>query len=173
MSGPTHRITTTTVLIALQVLINEPGDIGIVQHPGTGHFFLAPFVLVAGWIGTALPDLDIRYLQTHRWLGRVLPHRGPSHSLLLSLIGGGVTFWAFSLLGLPSIGLAILVGWLAHILADALTIPGVALLWPRRRRMRLLPRRLCIRPAQESIVQRLAVVVIMTLIGLAIFRLTT
>jgi inner membrane protein len=67
------------------------------------------------------PDLD----HPHSVVGRLLPrwwhrltpgHRGPTHSLV----------WCA--------GLAVLAGALSHVLADGLTVAGVPLWWPFRRR---------------------------------------
>jgi inner membrane protein len=73
----------------------------------------------------------------------VLPHRGPTHSLLGCVIAAGLTALVASHLA-PSVAVAgaagIAVGSLAHILGDACTPGGVPLTWPlSRRRHWLLP----------------------------------
>src|SRR6266511_1264780 len=76
---------------------------------------------VVACIAAVLPDLDhpksaVGQLLP-RWWHRLTPgHRGPTHSLL----------WCFAL--------ALLAGALSHVVADGLTVAGVPLWWPLRRR---------------------------------------
>ena len=88
------------------------------------------------WLAT-LPDIDHRL--------PLIPHRGPTHSLLFAALVGG----AFAAVGavlevagvggglsiaglpLPAVGFAIgALAILAHLLGDALTPAGVNFLWP-------------------------------------------
>lgn len=92
---------------------------GVAVAHATGASMVAGGI-VAGLAGL-LPDVD----HPHAAVGRLLPrwwhrltpgHRGPTHSLV----------WCA--------GLAVLAGALSHVLADGLTVAGVPLWWPFRRR---------------------------------------
>jgi inner membrane protein len=99
-------------------------------------------------LAALLPDVD----HPHALVGRMLPrwwhrltpgHRGPTHSLAWCA-GLGLLAWAVQSLVLgapapPLLGAAVAAGTLSHVLADGLTVAGVPLWWPwRRRRLRLL-----------------------------------
>lgn len=80
------------------------------------------------------PDLDHDSSTAGRNLGR-LPkvirrlsggHRMGMHSLVAMLGFGKLV----GFLLLPTAGLAVTVGWGAHILCDALTVQGIAFFWP-------------------------------------------
>lgn len=105
---------------------------------------------LAAFAGT-MPDVD----HPSSWLGRRLPgvshvtrmllgHRGGTHSLLAVLACFfGLTYLttrtSFSSLSASFLGIAtasVLVGFLSHLFADALTKRGVPLLWPSRRTFR-------------------------------------
>lgn len=126
------------------------------------------FVLGAASIGALLPDVDsdesaIRQAthtaRSNGCLGRLA-------SLVISAITGGHrnfthTFaaWAMvtvlaSMIGIQfhalNISLAYSIGYLCHLLADALTIRGVPLLWPLNFDVHLLPRPLRIRTGSFS-----------------------
>ena len=92
---------------------------GVAVAHATGASMVAGGI-VAGLAGL-LPDVD----HPHAAVGRLLPrwwhrltpgHRGPTHSLV----------WCLAL--------AVLAGSLSHVLADGLTVAGVPLWWPFRRR---------------------------------------
>ncbi|HEY4722417.1 MAG TPA: metal-dependent hydrolase [Anaerolineae bacterium] len=138
----------------------------------TAHRFVLPLaaspvdwllVLGAASIGALLPDVDsdesaIRQAthtaRSNGCLGRILTpgisfitggHRKFTHSLaawglltVLALMSG----IQFQTLG---IAVALSIGYLAHLLADALTVHGVPLLWPSNFDVHLLPRSLRIR----------------------------
>jgi membrane-bound metal-dependent hydrolase YbcI (DUF457 family) len=117
------------------------------------------------WLGSMLPDADRAgarlYRRTHierrhvavRAVGAlarlplrvliVLPHRGPTHSLIgcalaATLAGLLVSMVAPGLVAAAAAGVA--VGSLAHVAGDACTPGGVPLHWPMSRRRRwLLP----------------------------------
>jgi inner membrane protein len=98
--------------------------------------------IVAG-LAALLPDLD----HPHSAVGRLLPrwwhrltpgHRGPTHSLawcaaLTLLVWAGQGLLGGEVAG-PLLALAVLAGSLSHVLADGLTVAGVPLWWPLRRR---------------------------------------
>jgi inner membrane protein len=88
------------------------------------------------WLAT-LPDIDHRL--------PLIPHRGPTHSLVFAALVGGIfaavgavlevagggTAWSIAGLSLPVVGFAIgALAILAHLLGDALTPAGVNFLWP-------------------------------------------
>ncbi len=98
----------------------------------------------AAMAGSLLPDID----HPSSWLGRrlwvvskplskLIGHRGLTHSLL-AVVGGLALVQAIH----PSTVVArlaepLVVGYLSHLAADALTPAGVPLLWPLKRRFRL------------------------------------
>jgi inner membrane protein len=103
--------------------------------------------MVAGGIvaslAALLPDVD----HPHSAVGRLLPrwwhrltpgHRGPTHSLAwcaaLGLLVYAVNSAAAGEPARPLPALAVLAGALSHVLADGLTVAGVPLWWPLRRR---------------------------------------
>jgi inner membrane protein len=94
-------------------------------------------------LAALLPDVD----HPHAAVGRLLPrwwhrltpgHRGPTHSLAWCA-GLGLLVYAVhsGLAGEPArplLALAVLAGAVSHVLADGLTVSGVPLWWPLRRR---------------------------------------
>lgn len=100
--------------------------------------------LGAAMAGSLLPDID----HPSSWLGRrlwpvskplsmLIGHRGLTHSLL-AVVGGLMLFQMVQ----PSPLVArlvepLVVGYLSHLAADALTPAGVPLLWPVKRRFGL------------------------------------
>ena len=98
---------------------------------------------VISCLAAVLPDLDHpssavgRLLP--RWWHRLTPgHRGVTHSLAWCLTLALLGYAGQSLLvdGQPGplLALALLAGALSHVLADGLTVAGVPLWWPLRRR---------------------------------------
>jgi inner membrane protein len=98
---------------------------------------------VVGALAGLLPDID----HPHATVGRLLPrwwhrltpgHRGPTHSLAWCLALAVAVHAANSALNGtaagPLLALAVLAGSLSHVLADGLTVAGVPLWWPLRRR---------------------------------------
>jgi inner membrane protein len=114
---------------------------GVAVAHTTGDSLLAGGVV--GGLAGLLPDID----HPHAAVGRLLPrwwhrltpgHRGPTHSLAwclalalaVHLAGGAVNGERAG----PLLALATLAGSLSHVLADGLTVAGVPLWWPLRRR---------------------------------------
>lgn len=148
MSGSMHRKVAITALTTLHVFLAETSsDITFSGFYGSwgGYTLSLSLILAAGVLGTSLPDLDLRYLRRIRWITRLLPHRGPSHSILGVLMIGGPLVYGLVAAGLPWFGLAFAAGWVIHIMVDCLTPAGVSLFWPHRGRLRLLPRCWCLR----------------------------
>jgi inner membrane protein len=98
---------------------------------------------IVGGLAGLLPDVD----HPHSAVGRLLPrwwhrltpgHRGPTHSLVWCLALALAAHLAGAALSGEPIGpllaLAVLAGSLSHVLADGLTVAGVPLWWPFRRR---------------------------------------
>ena len=110
--------------IALVLLAVDRADLAVV----TGGVML--------WLAM-LPDIDHRL--------PLIPHRGPTHSLVfaalvggifagvgavLEIVGGGDA-WSIVEVSLPVVGFATgALAILAHLLGDALTPAGVNFLWP-------------------------------------------
>lgn len=105
-----------------------------------GHPPAEPQALAAAVLGALLPDID----HPHSWAGRkmrvisvplslVVGHRGITHSLLA--VAGAVAL--LTTMGTGWMAAPVVIGYLSHLLADALTPSGVPLLWPARRRFTL------------------------------------
>ena len=104
-----------------------------VGHP------LSPEAVPAAILGSLAPDIDY----PRSWIGRNLPfisyplaklvsHRGITHSAFALLAGGFALYqWGHIADGLLG---AFLVGYLLHLLADWLTISGIPVFWPFRKR---------------------------------------
>ncbi len=91
-------------------------------------------------LGSMLPDIDhpgslvgrkLRVVSVP--LSLLVGHRGITHSLLAVLACLGL----LAVMGLGWLAAPVAVGYLSHLLADALTPSGVPLLWPNRRRFTL------------------------------------
>jgi len=160
MLGHTHALFGLTTLVAVQTGLTRVGYEFIQPHPVGPTDLPAGLALGAGAavIGALLPDLDAADSTIQRdlgWLG-LLPkagltllgvkHRGVLHSglataLVFTLAGLSGWWW-----GYPDVGLALGLGYFSHVaLADAMTISGVPLFWPGKRRFHVLPRRLRVR----------------------------
>lgn len=100
----------------------------------------APFLLGAAAVGSLLPDVDqpkamlanfspllkpVFFLPSH-----LLPHRGPTHSLLVwAILTLLCTHWGAQV-SLYYWAVAASLGYLLHLAADSLTTSGIPLLWP-------------------------------------------
>jgi len=84
-------------------------------------------------VAALLPDID----HPGSYIGRKIPviptvlkwtvgHRGPFHSLAAALGAGIIAL----IVGGKVVGLAVLIGYLAHLLGDLFTLSGVPLLFP-------------------------------------------
>jgi inner membrane protein len=98
---------------------------------------------VVACLAAVLPDLDhpnsVVGRLLPRWWHRLTPgHRGVTHSLAwclaLALLGHAVQGLLADGEPGPLLALALLAGALSHVLADGLTVAGVPLWWPLRRR---------------------------------------
>ena len=107
-------------------------------------------------LGTLLPDRDLRALRRYPWLGRIMPHRGPTHSFLGFLAVSGCVALPLVRLGFVDAATVFVLGWVTHLVADACTPAGIALCWPCRRHVRVLPRRFCVQRQHEYLVRGLA-----------------
>ncbi len=109
-------------------------------------------VVVAAWaysvavLGALLPDID----HPKSWIGSRIPvlptllqrttgHRGFTHSIAALAFVCLLSFFLWFELPLPqeaakTIGFALSVGYLSHLVADFFTNKGIAALWPIRRR---------------------------------------
>jgi len=118
----------------------------------------------AAGIGALLPDIDHPYSIVGRRSGLAggalrlaVGHRGALHSGLVAAIMFGA---ALAISGqYQSLALASAAGYASHIVLDALTIQGVPLLWPSRRRFRLLALR------TGGMVERVIFIVLILILG--------
>ena len=85
------------------------------------------------FLAALLPDIDEEHSKINRWSGiigrvviKIFRHRGILHSLFFF---GAIALLVSTFVG-KSYGLAVLIGYLAHITADGITPMGIALLYP-------------------------------------------
>lgn len=148
MQGHTHALIGLTTLAAVERLT------GFVQaHPVAGLGWCA----AAAVLGALAPDIDAEDSAIKRELGLAgralstglhlagVQHRGLTHRGVIALAVLAVGLVLGRLTGYPDAGLAFGLGYLSHLLADALTKTGVPLLWPLPGRVHLLPPGLRIR----------------------------
>jgi len=147
MQGHTHALFGVTTMAAVNYATGfvQPH---IVRDIPTGAAVCAG----AAIFGALLPDIDANESTIKNELGLA----GKIFSGILRLVGvkhRGLTHWGITALavvvaavalgnafGWPDAGLAFGLGYLSHILpADAMTISGVPLLWPREKAFHLLP----------------------------------
>lgn len=114
---------------------------GVAMAKGIGGPLVAGGVISC--LAAVLPDLDhpssVVGRLLPRWWHRLTPgHRGPTHSLAwcgaLALLGHYVQSLVVGGAAGPLLALALLAGALSHVLADGLTVAGVPLWWPLRRK---------------------------------------
>ena len=163
MLGHTHALFGLTTLAAVHsgtLAISGHAAGGLIQpHPVAG-LPVGPFLCAgAAVLGALLPDLDAGEATIHHELGPVtglirlglevcgVQHRGVLHSGLATIVVLGLATLIGGWYGYADVGLALGLGYFSHVvLADALTISGVPLVWPvSARRCHLLPRRFRIR----------------------------
>ena len=83
-------------------------------------------------IGSILPDVDHKgsiinkLVPLTRWVPYLFKHRGVFHSLFPVALLSGV----FYILRAPTIGIYLCIGYLSHLLSDAMTSLGVGLFYP-------------------------------------------
>jgi len=118
VKGSTHLLTGVAIglVVARQQGLALPAAVGPVAVAGLA-------ALVPDWLQVNLPALAVR---------GVFGHRGFTHWLLTAT---AVYLAALDLY--PPVALFALVGWLSHLLLDALNPPGVPALWPLPWRVKL------------------------------------
>ena len=146
MIGKTHALIGASIVMASNEIYP------FIQAHSIQGVSVGPLLCAgAAVVGALLPDLDAEESTIKRELGLVgrvgsgilrligVKHRGATH---WGIVGLGILILSI-LLGLKTgyvdVGLAFGSGYLSHLLADALTIQGVALLWPYPKNSHLLP----------------------------------
>ncbi len=92
--------------------------------------------LLWGAIFGTLPDLDILFFPFLDTVGRLVHHRGASHSLLVVLIASVVLapllarWWKKDNVSRLRAGCFVFWVWITHILIDCFTVYGTTLFWP-------------------------------------------
>lgn len=90
-------------------------------------------ILLLILLGSILPDIDEENSRINKWggiLGKIIAffskHRGMFHSLLFAVGLSAILgyFWAWNY------GLALFIGYLSHLIGDALTPMGVQVFYP-------------------------------------------
>ncbi len=141
MTGKTHQIIGQVVGVGLLVSLSDS-----TYHPATGAA-----ALVACSIVSLLPDIDTPAAKIWHYLpfglGKVggqivnpfLQHRNLTHSLLGAALVGSIlwqlatrvpVYWGINAFFVWSIAMA---AYLSHLLADAVTVDGIPLLFPLQR----------------------------------------
>ena len=99
----------------------------------TGNYYLYLFWVV---FASGLPDIDTPNSKYGRKLGYfstilevVFGHRGFFHSIWAALLFGGAVYYLFS----HFVGIALLVGYVSHLLIDGLTKEGVNFIHPLKK----------------------------------------
>jgi inner membrane protein len=118
---------------------------GVLAGTGAALLLRSDPLLFAGVAGFAslLPDLDSpkSFVGRKVWpvsagVDYTLGHRGPLHSLLGAALACAGSFFALKALHLNLLLLcAVAVGYISHLLLDALNPQGVPLLWPCKKRL--------------------------------------
>ncbi len=145
-------------LIGANGLIEANTMAGFVQpHPVNGLPIGPTLCAAAALLGALLPDIDAEESTIKGELGLAgqavslilkifgVRHRGLTHrglTALLALALGCLIGWR---LGYADVGLAFGLGYLSHLIGDAMTKHGVPLLWPLPGQFHLLPGPLRIR----------------------------
>ncbi len=146
MQGYTHALAGVTAAAALNA------QIGFVQ-PHVIKGVPVGLALCAGFaiLGALLPDVDAEDSTIKREFGAAgtlasvslrlfgVGHRGVTHYGLTTLGVMIVSYLVSARMGYPDAGLALGVGYLSHVVADALTKHGVPLWWPLPGNFHLLP----------------------------------
>lgn len=94
----------------------------------------AALITVASAMGSLLPDIDHPRGMIRQRLGllgyplNILPHRGPTHTLLAVVL---VSLLYLYFHHIAALGL--LVGYASHLVADMITVEGIPLLFPLSR----------------------------------------
>lgn len=169
MTGRTHALIGALSLGMLQTI------------SGLATPDLLPLWMALAALGAWLPDLDASQSRIkHLSFAGISPfvplslslHRAFGHRGLLHSIGGwGLATLLFLPLGFwwsAGVPLALSLGYASHILADGCTKSGVPLLYPRRTRYHLLPRRLRITTgslAEDGVFVALAVLLLALLLS--------
>ncbi len=97
----------------------------------------APFALAALIVGGIMAGV----LGSLSWLvRRVVSHRGFTHTVVCAAIIGTLGVWGGQrLFGAWVPGAALVIGYLSHLLTDAMTYRGVEMLWPVPLTVHILP----------------------------------
>lgn len=146
MTGRTHQLTGLVAAAA------------VVVWAWPSHYSPATLaaVLLAAHFGALVPDIDSGAAEIWDQLpfGHVashaadtfLAHRNFTHSLLSVVVFGGAAYWLTGLLpaywGINQIYCwwGFMIGLLAHLIGDMLTVQGIPLLWPYQRMFGLPPK---------------------------------
>ena len=173
MRGASHLI----IGVGTALLVHRALPLG-------GDVVTVGLALGAAAIGSLLPDIDHDESKLRHMTGTARGSLGGClASPLVALLGGHRalthTLMAVALASLPALGLyfvagptaickvalAFAVGYLSHVMADALTVSGVPLWWPvSERRFHLLPRGLRMRTG--SLMEYAVIVVMGVMIGM-------
>lgn len=101
-----------------------------------GSYSVIPFIsILAAPMGSYMPDIDLHRSKMgsrHKWISKMLTHRGITHTLLVPAILLLLQYWLMSIpiVLLPDLIFGFNVGWVVHIAADMFNKKGVPIFWP-------------------------------------------
>lgn len=131
MTGKTHAACGVMTLIAITLCTKNYIPVGEqILYPAIG--------LLSVTQGSYMPDIDLhrsRMGSRHKFISKMLTHRGITHTLLVPvlLLFAMTTCFSLHIPFLPDLIFGFEVGWVAHIAADLCNRKGVPILWPLTR----------------------------------------
>lgn len=184
MTGKTHALAGGVAALGVTLLVQEQAWLALDLNPllTSGRLQYLAIGLI-GSVAALIPDLDNSESRLENWrifgvkplkpladlVNLLFSHRGFLHSLL------AIMLLSLILLSLPSAielhwRVAILSGYLSHLITDGLTPDGIELLYPWGQQIRFLPRWLAIRTGSffESLFYLLLLGGLIWLVDLAI-----
>lgn len=126
MTGKTHMICGVSTYAYLLLSVSEVSSAGLVASAAG---------LVGASMGSYLPDIDLATSKAGHmapWISKLTQHRGITHTLLFPALLAALAWYTYTLPIpiLPTFIFGLIVGWIAHIVADLFNSVGVPALWP-------------------------------------------
>lgn len=170
MQGHTHALFGLVTLAAVQTVTPL-----VQSHLLAGFPAGAALCAGAAILGALAPDIDAEDSTIKHELGGAgavaswglglagVKHRGLTHYGLTAVLALAAAWLIGGQFGLGDVGLAFGLGYLSHILADAMTKQGVPLWGPLAGQFHLLPKALCMRtgsPAETLLFMALVLILV-------------
>lgn len=124
MTGKTHMICGVSAYACTMIMVPVVWDAGLVDNVAA---------LAASSIGSYLPDIDLATSKAGKkapWISKLTTHRGVTHTLLFPALLFVAAYFTNTWSVLPTFLFGMIVGWIAHIIADLFNSKGVPLFWP-------------------------------------------